>query len=349
MMSKDNFLPAWWLPNAHFQTIWGAFAKRKINLPVERERLELIDGDFLDLDWVGKAQQGPMIIILHGLGGSIHSPYVRGIAQNLVQVGWRVVVMHFRGCSGEPNRLARAYHSGETGDLNTVITCLKQREPQTPLAVVAYSLGANVLLKYLGETPENNPLSAAVAVSVPFVLQKAADHMLQGLARFYQWWLLRDLRQTFKEKIARMQLPLTLKDAHTFWQFDEQITAPLHGFASAKEYYEMSSCRAYLSAIATPTLILQALDDPLLPASVIPTAEELSPTIMLEVSPQGGHVGFITGRWPWRAEYWLEKRINCYLQSQLGRFIKQPALKQEYGLALSLEISFFYDRLAIIL
>lgn len=309
-----HFAPAWWLANPHLQTLWGALTKRKINTLIRRERLELPDGDFLDLDWIGESQSGPIILILHGLGGSIHSPYVRGIAQQFARQGLRALVMHFRGCSGEPNRLARAYHSGETGDLSFVVNWLTQREAHVSLAAVGYSLGANVLLKWLGETKSNNPLQAAVAISVPFVLQQAADHLMQGTARFYQWWLLRDLQKSFKKKAKQVLLPIKITKTRSFWEFDEQVTAPLHGFSSAKDYYQKSSCKPYLKFIQTPTLIVQAKDDPLFPSSIIPVAEELSPAITLEVTERGGHVGFIGGRWPWRAEYWLERKVCQYMQ-----------------------------------
>lgn len=317
MPDGAHFAPAWWLTNPHLQTVWGTLTRRKIKTLVRRERLVLPDGDFLDLDWIGESRSGPIILILHGLGGSIHSPYVRGITEQCAMLGLRPLVMHFRGCSGEPNRLARAYHSGETGDLSFVVNWLIKREAHVPLTAVGYSLGANVLLKWLGETKDNNPLQAAAAISVPFMLQQAADHMMQGAARFYQWWLLRDLHQNLKEKSKQVPLPVTLTKTKSFWEFDEQVTAPLHGFSSAKDYYQKSSCKPYLKTIQTPTLIVHAKDDPLFPASIIPTAEELSPAITLEVTERGGHVGFIAGRYPWCAEYWLENRISRYLNTFL--------------------------------
>jgi predicted alpha/beta-fold hydrolase len=237
------------------------------------------------------------------------------------QCGWRALVMHFRGCSGEPNRLARSYHSGETGDLQTVVTWLRQREPETPLAAVGYSLGGNVLLKWLGEQGERAPLTAAVAVSVPFQLAGAAERMQQGFSRVYQWVLLRSLRRNALRKFRDWHPPpvdlARVRRMRSFWSFDDGVTAPLHGFADVHDYYRRASSRQFLAAIRVPTLILQARDDPFMTASVIPSAAELSPATTLELSEHGGHVGFVEARPRWRVGYWLERRIPLYLASKL--------------------------------
>src|SRR5580704_6495536 len=168
-MSGNEFKPAWWLPNSHLQTLWPAIFRSNIKkVALERERLELPDGDFIDLDWLDRQKTGPLILILHGFEGSIESHYAKGMLCSINQQGWRGVFMHFRGCSGEPNRLPRGYHSGETNDLHYVIQILQQREPDIDLAAIGYSLGGNVLLKWLGETGLENPLKAAIAISVPF-------------------------------------------------------------------------------------------------------------------------------------------------------------------------------------
>ncbi len=304
-MSRHHpFKPAWWLPGPHLQTLWPSLIRRKILLDVCSERLELADGDFLDLCWVGK-HQGPIVCVLHGLNGGIESCYVQGILRAINRQGWRGVLMHFRGCSGVPNRLARSYHAGETGDLATVIQELMHREPGVPLAAIGYSLGGNVLLKWLGESGIHNPLKAAVAVSVPFDLAKTADRLKKGFSKIYQWKLLRTLNRKYCTRYR------------TFWDFDHEVTAPLHGFKSVQHYYKLSSSRQYLGKIQKPTLIVQALNDPFTMESALPRVEEVSDQVILESTKQGGHVGFVAGTYPWKPHYWLEHRIMNYLQEQL--------------------------------
>lgn len=314
------FRPAWWCRNPHLQTLWPRLARARRVIPLTRERLTLPDGDFLDLDW-SPGGSGPVVLILHGLEGSSRSPYARGLLGAVQQQGWRGVVMHFRGCSGAPNRRSRSYHSGETGDLAFVVATLRERMPAVPLAAIGFSLGGNVLLKWLGETGKSAGLDAAVAVSVPFVLARAALRLNRGFSRLYQWKLLRDLRRGLERKSATVRLPIRLDrlaQLRSFYAFDHYVTAPLHGFTGADDYYTRSSSRQYLRGISLPTLILQAADDPFMTPDVIPSPDELSPTTTLEVSAHGGHVGFIAGRWPWAAEYWLEQRIPAFLQSRLG-------------------------------
>ncbi len=318
----NSFKPAWWLRNPHLQTLWAALLRPKIKLSIRSERLELADGDFLDLAWVGGGF-GPRVLILHGLNGSIGSPYARGILQAINNRGWRGVFMHFRGCSGEPNRLAQSYHSGETRDLQAVITELIHREPNSPLFAIGYSLGGNVLLKWLGEIGESNvdsPLKAAVAVSIPFELAKTAEHLKTGFSRLYQWHLLRELSAYHHRKFKDLPKPSAINDVDvtqlkTFWEFDNAITAPLHGFKNANDYYEKSSSRQYLAKIKTPTLILHARDDPFTTLNALPKVHEVSKHVSLEFSEDGGHVGFISGKYPWKPIYWLEERIMDYLES----------------------------------
>jgi predicted alpha/beta-fold hydrolase len=313
--NPNPFVPAWWCRGPHAQTLWARLARRAPRISLWRERLELPDGDFIDLDWL-ESGSGPIVVVLHGLEGSSESPYARGLMRAIEQRGWRGVVMHFRGCSGEPNRLARSYHSGDTGDLSFFVNTLRRREPRTPLAVVGYSLGGNVLLKWLGKAGGAVPLRSAVAVSVPYILGCAADRLNQGFSRLYQWQLLRSLRRNLAEKRKRLRLPIRIQDLSTlesFRDFDEHVTAPLHGFDGADHYYTVSSSRQYLKGIAVPTLLLHSSDDPFMTEQAIPVRNELSESVVLEVSPRGGHVGFVAGAWPWRARYWLEERIPAYL------------------------------------
>ncbi len=319
-MSDLKFKPAWWLRNSHCQTLWPALCRhRKKKLLLTRERIELLDGDFVDLDWAG-GKTGPIVLILHGLEGSIQSSYVHGMLHAIAQQNWRGVCMHFRGCSGERNRLTRMYHSGETSDLSEVMAQLRQRESQAPLAAIGFSLGGNVLLKWLGETGTNNPLVAAIAVSVPFELAKTIARMSQGFSRFYQWRLLRSLCKKVKWKFQHCPAPFqmsALKKFHTLRDFDDHVTAPLHGFLDAEDYYTQSSSRQYLQKINVPTLLLQAKDDPLVGDQCLPLQDALSAHVQLELTQQGGHVGFVSGDLPWKPSYWLEKRIPLFLRDYL--------------------------------
>ncbi|HEX4045921.1 MAG TPA: hydrolase [Gammaproteobacteria bacterium] len=322
MVSETQFKPAWWLGNSHLQTLWPTICRRNIkNLTLRRERLNLPDGDFIDLDWVEQAEPSPIVLILHGLEGSIESHYAKGMLKAFAQLGWRGVFMHFRGCSGEPNRLPRSYHSGETGDVNYVARLLAEREPETPLAAIGFSLGGNVLLKWLGETGAHNPLVAAVAISVPFELYKAVTRIQHGFSRVYQWYLIKSLRCRLSQKF---QVSPTLFDpgllykVSTIYDFDTKITVPLHGFTNIEEYYSMASSRGYLRDIQVPTLILHAKDDPFMSEDIIPQPSELSPKVTLEITEKGGHVGFVGGKYPWQAEYWLEKRVPNFLEGYFG-------------------------------
>jgi predicted alpha/beta-fold hydrolase len=227
------------------------------------------------------------------------------------------VVLHFRGCSGEPNRQVASYSAGHTGDLDYVSRLLRRREPLTPIACVGYSLGASVLLKWLGERGTDAPIQAAVAVSVPFRLELTVQRLDRGFSRLYQNYLLRQLRRHYRRKIQwQHQFPLpfrALLKLRNFYEFDNFVTAPLHGYADADDYYRRASCRPYLKQIRVDTLILHALDDPFMVPAGVPQAAELADSITLELSPGGGHVGFVTGPFPWRAGYWLEQRIPLFL------------------------------------
>lgn len=314
-----TFKPAWWLKGPHLQTLWPVLFRRRIkNLNLENERLELPDGDFIDLNWFNKNGKGPLCIILHGLEGSIHSHYAKSMMKTMSLHGFRVVFMHFRGCSGEPNRLSRGYHSGETLDLQFLVETIRVREPSTPLIAIGYSLGGNVLLKWLGETKDQNPLSAAVAISVPFELHKSAIRIRQGFSKFYQWYFIRCLRTRLMRKAMSSAQLLALKKAKTMYDFDHHITAPLHGFSGVTEYYALSSSRQYMRFIEVPTLIVQSKDDPFMPSDVIPTLAELSKKVYLEVTDRGGHVGFVGGRYPWTTYYWLDQRVPQFFKAVLS-------------------------------
>ena len=284
--------------------------------------MELPDSDFLDLVWTEKKQTGPMVILLHGLEGSINSPYAKGILRTIHNNNWQGVLMHFRGCSGRHNRLNRSYHSGETGDLHTLISTLKDRYPDRDIAAIAVSLGGNVLLKYLGEQGDKCLLKTAMAISVPFDLADSAKHLEKGFAKVYQNHLISRLKEKMLSKFQNQSAPIDLdklKEWNNFYQFDHNVTAAIHGFQSADDYYTRSSSKQFLKNIKIPTLILHSKDDPFMTQNAIPTEEELSPSITLELTEHGGHVGFIYGNTPFNVKYWIEKRLVEFFKPQFIR------------------------------
>jgi predicted alpha/beta-fold hydrolase len=210
------------------------------------------------------------------------------------------------------------YHSGETEDVAQVVNKIIQREGDVPIAAIGFSLGGNVLLKWLGESGSSNPLKACVAVSVPFELGKSVDRINLGFSKIYQKRLLNNLYNKIQLKLQQQILPIPpLSKVHTLRDFDEQVTAPLHGFYNAEAYYTNASCRQYLHKIAIPTLIIQAEDDPFMTKDLLPQQSELSNQIIFELTKHGGHVGFVSGCIPWHPEYWLEKRAPQFLSHHL--------------------------------
>ena len=316
---KESFTAPWWGRNRHIQTLWSTFFKRKTELTgQERLRIELDDGDFIDVD-LFKNQDQPTLLLLHGLEGSIDSPYIRGLIGAAKKKNWQVAVMHFRSCSGESNRLLRSYNSGVSDDLNEVIVKLASQGIVTDY-LVGFSLGGNVTLKWLGELAEKAPVKAAVAVSVPMLLGVCATEINRGFSRLYEFILLRTLRIKTQEKVKMFGddiLPnkTMIKSLNSFWRFDHYVTAPAHGYESAEDYYQKASSKQFIKSIAKPTLIIHAKDDPFMNESVIPIDDELSDSVTVEANKHGGHVGFVHGKWPWKAEYYLDKRIPEFLEN----------------------------------
>ncbi len=326
MITKSPFAPARGLSNRHLQTLLASlpFVRPRPTLKLRRETVELPDGDFIDVDWTGG--RGPIVLVLHGLEGSVRSRYAAAIMHACRSAGLRAALLHFRGCSGKPNRLARSYHAGDTGDLRYYLSVLADREPGTPVAAVGYSLGGNVLLKHLGETGRDSGLATAVAVSVPFDLDNACRAITTGFSRLYEWVLIRRMRNTLRTKFedampARLEPAL---ESRGFYEFDDLVTAPLNGFTGAAEYYAKSSSRQFLEAIETPTLILHALDDPFMTPAAVPTDAELSAAVTLELSETGGHVGFLAGGRGFKPWPWLDERIVSHLAQYLPTTQYEP-------------------------
>jgi predicted alpha/beta-fold hydrolase len=309
----SSFKPAWWLPGPHLQTLWSFLFRPPPLRDASVERLDTADGDFLDLAWYGPPD-GPVVVLLHGLEGGLESHYIRRSVRALLGAGYRACVMQFRGCSGVPNRLARSYHSGDTADLAFVLDQLR-RSGRAPFALAGFSLGGNVLLKWLGEQGEHSGIRCAMAVSVPFRLNDAALRMASGLSRIYQKYLIDSLVAKCQVKFQQHPAPTDapLRQLKTFRLFDDQVTAPLHGFTGVDDYYARASSRGFIPAIRTPTLILHASDDPFMYPDTPPTAAELPEAVQLELTTHGGHMGFVTGSWPWRSRCWFSTRLVTWL------------------------------------
>lgn len=321
IVRREDYRPAALLPGPHLPTIWASLFRRGLALDCDSERLELPDGDFVDLVCTGP-RDGRAVIVLHGLEGSIESRYAQHILGALAGAGYRAILMQFRGCSGVPNRLDRSYHSGDTGDFDVLVRTLTARDGRPPLAAVGYSVGGNVLLKWLGEQAGRAALATAVAISVPFDLDACATHLDQGFSRIYQRRLVRSMQDRYRRKFATRPAPRDIGDVRayaTFRTFDDAVTAPLHGFRDVDDYYSRASCGQYLAKIRRPTLILHAEDDPFVPAHAIPTAAMLSPACTLELTSRGGHVGFVGSTPDIAARYWVEPRVLAHLREYSRR------------------------------
>jgi len=317
----EPFEPAVWLRGRHAQTVFGTLFRPGPRPPVRRERWELSDGDFLDVDRMEGAVSAPLLVVLHGLEGSSSSHYVRGLLWQAHIRGWRGLALNFRSCSGEPNRLLRSYHSGETGDAGEAISRARAESPDAPLFCAGCSLGGNVLVKWLGEQGEAAPVRAAAALSVPFDLALCAD-ALDGpgaMAWVYRTRFLRTLKTKALEKAGRFPERLDVekvRGARTLREFDEAITGPLHGFAGATDYYAQSSSGPYVERVRVPLLLLSAEDDPFIPPRCLPReAARSNRFVTLEATARGGHLGFIAG--PLVPSFYAERRAIEFLASHV--------------------------------
>ncbi len=310
-----------WLPGGHAQTIHAAAFAPRPSVTYWRDRWETPDLDFIELDWVenagvelklGDTDETPLVVLFHGLEGDSNSHYARSLMHAVNACGWRGVVVHFRGCGGELNRLPRAYHSGDSAEIDWILRRLRSTR-SGPLYVAGVSLGGNALLKWLGEQGENARavITRAAAVCAPVDLAAAGDALERGFSRVYTWRFL----STMKAKtIAKMKRYPALCDrsrmiaARTLREFDDRVTAPLHGFKGVADYYARASSKPYLKSIGAPTLMLNARNDPFLPAQFLPTAQSVSSYVVLETPATGGHVGFVTGSFPGNIT-WLAQRL----------------------------------------
>lgn len=301
-----------WLPGGHAQTIWPLL--RKGPLPdYRRERWTTPDGDFIDADWIPQRPGAPLVVLFHGLEGSSRSPYARALMRHLSELGWNGVVPHFRGCSGEPNLQARAYHSGDAAEIGWMLNLLAERFPAVPRFAAGVSLGGNALLVWLGTqgTAAQGIVERAVAICPPLDLTATGHNLGKGFNRLYSRHFLSTLKSNALAKLTRHP---DLFDAHavrraaSLYDFDNLVTAPLHGYRNTDDYWLRASSKPHLPAIAVPTLILNPRNDPFLPPEALPKAYEVSRAVTLEQPAEGGHVGFVVGAWPGRID-WLPRRL----------------------------------------
>ena len=311
-----------WLPGGHSQTIYPLLIRPAAHA-YRRERWDTPDGDFIDLDWndiaataLAGSPATPLVVLFHGLEGSSNSHYARALMHALSARGWAGVVVHFRGCSGHANRLPRAYHSGDSDEVDWILRRLRAQQAQRPLYTVGVSLGGNVLLKWLGEREASaaSLIDAAAAVSAPVDLAACGHHLARGFNRVYSYHFLSTLKPGARERLQRFPGLFDAQRLHaatTVYAFDDAVTAPLHGFAGADDYWRRASCKPWLASIRVPTLLLNALNDPFLPASALPRADQVSAAVLREFPRHGGHVGFVSGPPPGRLDR-LPRRLLAF-------------------------------------
>lgn len=314
-----------WLKGGNAQTIYPYLLSRPV-IPYRRERWELDDGDFVDIDWLDNAPHAPLVVIFHGLEGSSGSHYALSMMCVLQDLGWRGAVAHFRGCSGLPNRLPRAYHAGDSTEIDWIMRRISTRNKMlggnVPVFVVGVSLGGNALLKWLGEQGEQARkwVDGVVAVSVPLDLAAAGKALASGFNLLYARHFLDSLKRKALEKLERFpglfDGEAVLK-CGTLYEFDNLVTAPLHGFRNTEDYWDRSSSKPWLKHIRVPTLVINALNDPFMPPSALPGHDEVSPDVVLEFPEQGGHVGFLNAPFPGRL-VWLPERVVSFFAEQRG-------------------------------
>jgi len=308
-----------WLAGGHVQTIWPYFLRGPA-VALRRERVDTPDGDFWLFDWLDSPSAGagtPLVVLFHGLEGSSASHYARALFARLAALGLRGVVPHFRGCADEPNRLPRAYHSGDHEEIAAMLSAVRARVPTgTPLHVCGVSLGGSALLNWLGRAgaAAAQTVSRAAAISAPIDLMAAGLAIDRGMNRIYSAHFLQTLRPKALAMARRFPGRIDAKSVarvRSMWAFDDVVTSRLHGFAGTSDYWTRASCKPWLASIRVPTLVLNARNDPFVPGESLPRPDEVSSEVLLEQPAEGGHVGFLTGPVPGRLE-WLPNRLLAY-------------------------------------
>jgi predicted alpha/beta-fold hydrolase len=312
------FVPPRWLRNAHLQTIYGSLLVPSPRVAFRRSRWDTPDGDFVDVDFVDGPQGTPWIHLFHGLEGSSNSSYARALMAHVATRGWRGSVFHFRGCSGEPNRLPRAYHSGDSAEIDWALRRVRGIAGDVPLYATGVSLGGNALAKWLGERGDEarDIVTAAAVACAPLDLMAAGDALGRGFALLYAKHFLATLKKMSLAKLDRypgLYDARAVRSAATLRDFDNVVTAPLHGFRDTDDYWTRASSKPLLMGVRVPTLLVNARDDPFLPESALPTQHEVSAAVRLEFPAYGGHVGFVSGPFPGNVD-WLPRRILHFFE-----------------------------------
>lgn len=309
-----------WLPGGHAQTIWPVLRKG-VPPAYRRERWETPDGDFIDVDWLDATQEAaaPLVVLFHGLEGSSASHYAGALMHALARRGWAGAVPHFRGCSGEPNRLPRAYHSGDSDEIDWILRRMREGFPHRPIFATGVSLGGNALLKWAGEreTAAHDVVQAVAAVCAPLDLTAAGQALQQGFSLAYAKHFLVSLKSSAEAKLARFPDVFDgtrMRSAKTLYDFDDAVTAPLHGFRDAADYWRRASSKPWLGGIRLPALVLNALNDPFLPWHALPSSQDVSASVTLEYPASGGHVGFVSGTFPGGLD-WLPQRLLAFFSA----------------------------------
>lgn len=318
LITASAYRPPALITNGHLQTILPSLLRRVDGVSYSRERIITPDGDFLDLDW-SRRQKTRLVVMCHGLEGSTNASYMRGMVRAFNRAGWDTLGINFRGCSGVPNRRLRSYHSGATNDLATVLQHVRQAGAYSTIGLVGFSLGGNLVLKYLGE--QGRDIAAfirwAAAVSVPCDLKAGAIAMARPACRIYMFRFLRTLCAKAQDKAAKSEgwlKPENFKGLRTFREFDDHYTAPAHGFRDAEEYWRRCSARFFIDRIRIPTLLINARNDPFLAPNCYPVEQaRRSAWLYLEIPATGGHVGFIPPRL--KDNFWHEDRILDFAMS----------------------------------
>lgn len=319
------FKPPRLLRDGNLQTLYAALLTPCPPASYRRTRWDTPDGDFIDLDWLDGPGDAPLVALFHGLESGAQGHYARALAAALRARGWRMAAPYFRGCSGEPNRLARAYHAGDSAEIAWILERLRARQ-RGPLFAVGVSLGGNMLLKYLGErgAAAQDLLTGAATVCAPVDLGAAGAALGRGFNRLYSQYFLWSLKRNARSRLRRfpgLYAPAALRRAFSIRAFDDIVTAPLHGFDGVDDYWRRASSKPFLSAIAVPTLLLNTLDDPFLPAAVLPGRAQVSPAVTLDYQRFGGHVGFVQGPFPGNLDW-----LPAYLMRYFDQFVPTRAV-----------------------
>ncbi len=306
---SDSFYPSWWAFNSHIQTIAFSFSK-VLEVQVVNREIKTPDDDFLEIDIIDLKNNRPVVALFHGLEGSSQRVYIRNLMYHLKNAGLSSVALNFRGCGSRLNNQKRFYHSGETTDYATLFEWINEHFPKNPLFAVGFSLGGNALIKYLAEHALTTNVQKAVAVSPPYDLRAGSLNLEQGFNKVYSYRFLRTLHK--KLELKRASFPdLPVFSGSTIYQFDDQITAPVHGFKDADDYYESCSSARFIKDVETPLLLIHSHEDPMCPLRFAPFDEiEKNGYIQSVFTDKGGHVGFVG-----KPKNWLNQSIINWLRT----------------------------------